>query len=98
MLRRKMRSEAGYTTVELLAVLVILSVLTVASLSYLRSSAPKAVSKLVQVAMVRIAVEEPNAKYPIAVTIVDLANHGLGTLITDYTIKLLYPHGDAYGC
>lgn len=86
-MRNRLRGEKGYTFIELLSVLVILGVLAVGSLSYLRSSAQVAVTKLVQMAMARIAAEAPNMKYPISVTTTDLANHGLGALIADYTIN-----------
>ncbi|OHA04183.1 MAG: hypothetical protein A3J58_01125 [Candidatus Sungbacteria bacterium RIFCSPHIGHO2_02_FULL_52_23] len=88
MLRSKLgRNERGYTFVELLAVLVIMGVFMAASMTYLRASTYFTTAKLAQIAMVRIATEEPGGKYPAAVTITDLESHGASSLIADYTIN-----------
>jgi len=80
------RSEKGYSFVEMMSVVVILGVLAAGSMTYLRGSTVIVVGRMVQVAMANLASEQPNMKYPASVAISDLGNHGLGSLLDDYVV------------
>lgn len=81
------RNNKGYTFFELMGVMVILGVAAAASITAIRSSTPIIVGRMVQVAMVNLAAEQLNAKYPATVTITDLKNYGVGSLLDDYVIN-----------
>ena len=80
------RSQKGYTFIEMMSVMVILGVLAAGSTTYLRGSTIIAVGHMVQVAMTNLASEQANMKYPAAVTISDIESHGVGSLLDDYVI------------
>lgn len=81
------RDQRGYTFFELMGVMVILGVLAAASITAIRSSTPVIVGRMVQVAMVNLAAEQPQMKYPAAVTIDNLKSYGAGALLDDYIIN-----------
>lgn len=80
------RSNRGYTFIELMASIVIIGLLAAAGMSYLRSGIITIAGHMAQVAMTNMASQQPGGKYPASVTLADLKTNGAGAILDDYVI------------